>query len=212
MKKILVAAFLWATLGLTGAVGQKTAMAENRQPGASQSILEEASLLLTKSSQSASAGQRAEAAEAAQAAVGVLRGGVPPADEQTAYLALLTQALETWTVRLIEAGHLDEAAKVAHETLQAARQAAEAPGADVNAIASLIMALSRQLSGAGLNSEGLEAAQVAADLPQEDSERRKAWGTTMSQKPLPKTGCFSSAYPNTEVQEVPCVKAPQRPY
>jgi hypothetical protein len=211
MKNILFAVFFWTALGLAGAFGQMAIAAEDQQPGAPQSLLEEASLLLTKSSQLASAGLRAEAVEAAQAAVGMLRGFVSPPDGQTAYLWLFTQALDAWTVRLIEAGRLDEAARAAHETVQVARQAAAAPGADVNSIASLMMALSRELASAGLHAEGGEMAQAAADVVREEGARRKAWEASMSQTPLPKTGCFTSAYPNTGWQEVPCVKGPENP-
>jgi hypothetical protein len=207
--KTLIAAFFATALGATGAFAQKAIVTENQQPGAPRSVLEEASLLLTKSSQLAMAGLRPEAAEAAAAAAGMLRVAAP--NEQTAYLWLFTQALDTWTVRLIEAGRLDEAAKAAHETVQVSRQAAAAAGADVNSIASLLMALSSQLASAGLRPEAVEAAQAAADVLREEGERRKAWGATMSETPLPKTGCFTSTYPNIGWQEVPCVKGPENP-
>jgi hypothetical protein len=196
--KTLIAAFFATALGLVGAFG------------APQSVLEEASLLLAKSSQLALAGLRPEAVEAAEAAAGVLRVAAP--DGETAYLWLFTQALDMWTVRLIEAVRLDDAAKAAHETVQVSRQAAAAAGADVNAIASLLLALFPQLANAGLRAEAVEAAQAAADVLREEGERRKAWGATMSQTPPPKKGCFTSTYPNPGWQEVPCVKAPDRPY
>ena len=40
----------------------------------------------------------------------------------------------------------------------------------------------------------------------------KDWSSGMRQVPLPKQGCFTSSYPNTTWQEVPCTTAPARPY
>jgi hypothetical protein len=211
MRSIVFAILFWTALGLSGAFAQKAVVTENRQPGAPQSVLQEASELLAKSSQLASAGLRSEAVEAAQAAASALRGVVAPPEGQTAYLWLFTQALDMWTVRLIEAERLDEAARAARETVQVSRRAAT-PGADVNPIASLLLALSSQLLSAGLRPEAAEAGQAAADVMREEDARRKAWEATMSKAPLPGKGCFTSAYPNGEWQEVPCVKAPERPY
>jgi hypothetical protein len=36
----------------------------------------------------------------------------------------------------------------------------------------------------------------------------EAWREIMSRIPLPKTGCFTSSYPRTEWQQVPCAPAP----
>jgi hypothetical protein len=38
------------------------------------------------------------------------------------------------------------------------------------------------------------------------------WRRGMMRVPLPKKGCFTSSYPNTKWQEVPCTTAPARPY
>src|SRR6266446_4553301 len=38
------------------------------------------------------------------------------------------------------------------------------------------------------------------------------WRKGMVRVPAPKKGCFTSSYPSTEWQEIPCVAAPQRPY
>jgi hypothetical protein len=49
-------------------------------------------------------------------------------------------------------------------------------------------------------------------LSAEELEKRKEWHATMRQIPVPKHGCFTAAYPNTEWQEVPCTPAPNVPY
>ena len=67
------------------------------------------------------------------------------------------------TVRLIEAGRLDDAAAAANQTVQVSRQAAVAPGADASPIASLMMTLSSQLASAGVRPAAVDAAQAAAD-------------------------------------------------
>jgi hypothetical protein len=46
-------------------------------------------------------------------------------------------------------------------------------------------------------------------LPQKE---RDDWRRTMSQKPVPKIGCFEAAHPSTEWKEVPCVQPPPYPY
>src|SRR5258705_7281983 len=38
------------------------------------------------------------------------------------------------------------------------------------------------------------------------------WRKGMARVPAPKKGCFTSSYPSTEWQEVPCTTAPARPY
>src|SRR5215470_18718317 len=38
------------------------------------------------------------------------------------------------------------------------------------------------------------------------------WHKGMARVPLPKKGCFTSSYPSTEWQEVPCTTAPAIPY
>jgi hypothetical protein len=46
-----------------------------------------------------------------------------------------------------------------------------------------------------------------------ESLNREAWRKTMEQTPMPnKKGCFSTEYPKTAWQEVPCTTPPSRPY
>jgi hypothetical protein len=40
----------------------------------------------------------------------------------------------------------------------------------------------------------------------------KSWRSSIMHVPRPKKGCFTADYPKTEWREVPCVKAPVRPY
>jgi hypothetical protein len=51
-----------------------------------------------------------------------------------------------------------------------------------------------------------------ANLSAEELAKRKAWRETLSRIPLPKEGCFNAEYPNTQWIEVPCTKAPNRPF
>jgi hypothetical protein len=53
-------------------------------------------------------------------------------------------------------------------------------------------------------------APVPAQPPKAPS--REEWRAAMSQLSLPKSGCFKATYPNAEWQQVPCAKAPLRPY
>jgi Bacterial Ig-like domain (group 3) len=46
----------------------------------------------------------------------------------------------------------------------------------------------------------------------EDATKLTTWRKSMARVPLPKKGCFRASYPNTEWQEVPCVKAPSIPF
>jgi hypothetical protein len=49
-------------------------------------------------------------------------------------------------------------------------------------------------------------------IPLEQSAKsREDWRATMSLRPLPKKGCFTSAYPAVDWQEVPCGPPPKRP-
>jgi hypothetical protein len=159
----LFAAALLTVLGVSSASAQNAMLAVNSPSETAPSVLDQASQLLAKSSQLATAGQHSEAVQAAQAASDALRSFQAPADAQTAYLWLYTQALYTLTVRLIEAGRLNDAAAAASQTVQISRQAAAAPGADVISIASLMMTLSGQLSIAGVRPAAVDTAQAAAD-------------------------------------------------
>ncbi len=51
---------------------------------------------------------------------------------------------------------------------------------------------------------------AAAPLP--SAQLLEGWRATMSRTPLPKAGCFTSAYPSTEWEEVPCTIPLPRPY
>jgi hypothetical protein len=44
------------------------------------------------------------------------------------------------------------------------------------------------------------------------AQNLKDWRSGMQQVPVPKQGCFTSSYPSTTWQEVPCTTAPARPY
>jgi hypothetical protein len=55
------------------------------------------------------------------------------------------------------------------------------------------------------------AAAANEQVSPEEAQRRKDWNSSMMNKETPRKGCFNAAYPNTEWQEVPCVKAPNIP-
>jgi hypothetical protein len=55
------------------------------------------------------------------------------------------------------------------------------------------------------------AAPVATTPPPSEKSLND-WRKGMRQVPLPKKGCFTSSYPSTQWQEVPCTIAPPRPY
>ena len=122
------------------------------------------SLLLALHANLSVAGRHPEAGEVAQAVANVLRGFAPPPAGQAAHLWLLENALYDWAVQLIAAERLDEAVTTARETVDVARQAAAASGADVNAIVSLLLALHANLSVAGRHPEAAEVAQAAANV------------------------------------------------
>jgi hypothetical protein len=44
------------------------------------------------------------------------------------------------------------------------------------------------------------------------TQSREEWRKAMSRAPLPKEGCFEATHPSTTWKEVPCTKAPERPY
>jgi len=56
------------------------------------------------------------------------------------------------------------------------------------------------------------ASQAAPErLSSAEAKRREEWRKSMSQVPLPKKGCFESAYPNKGWKEVTCKKPPEIP-
>ena len=48
------------------------------------------------------------------------------------------------------------------------------------------------------------AAAATAQPSPEEAAKRKAWNAEMSRRPVPKNGCFTATYPNTEWQETQC--------
>jgi hypothetical protein len=52
----------------------------------------------------------------------------------------------------------------------------------------------------------------APPRPPSTQSLKEDWRAGMAKVPLPKKGCFTSTYPSTEWQEVPCTAAPARPY
>src|SRR6266436_7925428 len=51
-----------------------------------------------------------------------------------------------------------------------------------------------------------------AATPPPSAKALHDWRKGMARVPTPKKGCFTSSYPSTEWQEVPCTTAPARPY
>src|SRR5438874_1614427 len=56
-----------------------------------------------------------------------------------------------------------------------------------------------------------KAPPKAPPVTPEEKKKRRDWSDSMLRKAAPKKGCFRSAYPKTEWQEVPCVAAPNVP-
>ena len=54
-------------------------------------------------------------------------------------------------------------------------------------------------------------AAAEGQVTPEEKKKQEDWRNSMLRKPAPKKGCFTTAYPKTEWQEVPCVKAPNIP-
>ena len=54
------------------------------------------------------------------------------------------------------------------------------------------------------------AESVDAQVP--TSQQLRDWHKDMRQVPKPHPGCFTSAYPSREWQELPCTSAPRHPY
>ncbi len=52
----------------------------------------------------------------------------------------------------------------------------------------------------------------APEIKAPSAPSQDEWRRTMTRTPLPKSGCFTSSYPSTQWQEVPCTTAPARPY
>ncbi len=56
------------------------------------------------------------------------------------------------------------------------------------------------------------AAPPPTATPQPSAKTLHDWRKGMARVPRPKKGCFTSSYPSTEWQEVPCTTPPARPY
>src|SRR5262249_37808294 len=50
-----------------------------------------------------------------------------------------------------------------------------------------------------------------AQLSSDELKRREDWGMFIAQLPLPRKGCFQSAYPNTRWREAACTTTPSYP-
>jgi hypothetical protein len=72
--------------------------------------------------------------------------------------------------------------------------------------------LSSRATAAEPQSPAAKDGGTAATAAQPTAAQRDAWRASMAKVPLPKQGCFTAAYPKTQWQEVPCTKAPLRPY
>lgn len=75
-------------------------------------------------------------------------------------------------------------------------------------VTSLIVLLSGFLSSSAIAAPPQTPAKPAAAVSREE----RAWRKSMTRVPLPKKGCFTASYPNTEWHEVPCTTAPDRAY
>jgi hypothetical protein len=111
------------------------------------------------------AGKRrhAEAVAPVEAAVEILRAGEPLAGSQAAYRLLLATSLSGLTLRLIEAGRLNEALPVAVDAVAGFRQAAVS-GADRMVIATDLQSLSGWLAHVPRPVEALPPMQAAVEI------------------------------------------------
>jgi hypothetical protein len=83
----------------------------------------------------------------------------------------------------------------------------------IMAAASLLCALSSsRATAAEPETPAAKDGRAAAIVVQPTAAQRDAWRASMAKVPVPKQGCFTAAYPKTEWQEIPCTKAPVRPY
>jgi hypothetical protein len=122
------------------------------------------SSLLSFSSYLASAGLHPESIAAAQGAVDLLREVQPPPQALLTHRQVLAQALHVLVQHLIAAGRIDQAHGAALEAIQAYREVAATPGADVAGVGSSLLSFSSYLASAGLHPESIAAAQASADL------------------------------------------------
>jgi len=81
----------------------------------------------------------------------------------------------------------------------------------ITVAAILSPSLATAQTGAPASKESAPAAAGATAQPPTE-QSREAWRKSMARARLPKKGCFKASYPNTEWQEVPCMKAPSIPF
>ncbi|WP_327108314.1 hypothetical protein [Nonomuraea glycinis] len=110
------------------------------------------------------AGRDAESTAAVQAAVELLREFDPPAQVLLDYRKALASGLHLLTRRHIADQRLEQARVTAGEAIEAYRQVAATPGADVIVVSGSLANLSGELSAAGLDVESIAAVQAAADV------------------------------------------------
>ena len=120
--------------------------------------------LLSLSSQWANTSHPAEAVAPAQAAVDVLRDLEPAPGSELVHLSKLAEAWFTLTLRLIEAGRVEEALQPALDTVAIYRRTAATPGADVVSIAQNLIFLSSHLANARQPAAAVAPAQAAVDV------------------------------------------------
>jgi hypothetical protein len=77
-------------------------------------------------------------------------------------------------------------------------------------IALALVAFAALLAGHEGHAQTPNPTAPAATTP--SAKNLNDWRKGMRQVPLPKKGCFTSSYPSTQWQEVPCMTAPARPY
>lgn len=82
------------------------------------------------------------------------------------------------------------------------------------AVAGLLSALAPSGASAAEPQPPVLKEPIPGPTAQPSVAEREAWRGSMAQVPLPKQGqgCFKAEFPKTEWQEVPCTKAPVRPY
>jgi hypothetical protein len=82
------------------------------------------------------------------------------------------------------------------------------------AAVSLLSAVAASAQTGTPPSKGPAPAAASPPVTQQSPEakRREAWRATIARTPHPKLGCFTAAYPDTALKEVPCTAAPNLPY
>ena len=120
--------------------------------------------LFTLSGRVAAAGLVAEAVSPIRTSTDLLRGTASTAVAPVGMRSLFAALLQTLALRLLGAGRPDEVPSVVHETIAAYRHAAEAPGANLEVLATELFTLSRGLAGSGLVAEAVSPIRTSTDL------------------------------------------------